>query len=153
MKITTSVACAPQYVWENFGESLFQKLVPPFPKARLLEFGGNEKGARVAIELNFLLFKQKWVSDITDNGREGDGFYFVDEGSELPFFIKKWKHRHVIVEGENGGAKIIDDVSFQSHGKLMTWFFTPLIWLQFVYRKPIYKRVFGEKAKATSSPR
>ncbi len=153
MKITTSVACDPQYVWDNFGESLFQKLAPPFPKARLLEFGGNEKGARVAIELDFLLFRQKWVSDITESGRIDVGYYFVDEGRELPFFISKWKHRHMILADGNGGAKIIDDVSFQSHGKLMTWLFTPLIWLQFVYRKPIYKRFFGRKAEAISSPR
>ena len=93
------------------------------------------------MELNFLLFKQVWTSDITDDHEDAEQWYFIDEGTELPFFFKFWKHRHVIVKN-GGNSRIVDDIEYKTPVLLLDWLLYPLLYLQFVYRKPIYKKVF-----------
>ncbi|MEQ9147306.1 MAG: hypothetical protein RLP13_03440 [Cytophagales bacterium] len=84
--IKTTVKQPILKVWEGFDESLFVKLAPPFPSVKLLQFDGSKKGDRVGLELNFLLFRQKWVSDIIDHNENEDQIFFIDKGVILPFF-------------------------------------------------------------------
>jgi hypothetical protein len=72
-------------VKEGFDEKLFTRLSPPFPPVKLIKFDGSKKGDVVSLELNFLLFKQKWTSLITEDQTNEKEFFFVDEGTELPF--------------------------------------------------------------------
>ncbi len=128
-------------VWDGFDESLFVKLSPPFPFVKLLQFDGSTKGDRVGLELNFILFKQKWISDIIDNGKNEDQIYFIDKGVVLPFFLKKWQHRHILKKyGE--GTKIIDDIEYSTGTFLTDILMFPALYLQFLYRKPVYKKIF-----------
>ena len=143
--IKTKVEQDIQAVWENFNEDLFLKLNPPFPKVRLLRFDGSTTGDEVHLALNFLLFKQIWKSKITDHGISESEIYFVDEGIQLPGFFKYWKHRHRIVK-DNTGTLIIDDITFRSPFKLLDLLLLPSLWLQFLYRKPVYKRFFSLKS-------
>lgn len=128
-------------VQNGFNESLFLQLNPPFPKVKLKRFDGSKKGDKVAMELNFGLWKDQWISTITHDKTYPTGFEFIDEGSQLPFPFKQWKHRHV-VEKINGETYIIDDIEFSSRYTLMDPFVYPLLYLQFIYRKPVYRRVF-----------
>ncbi|RZS95324.1 SRPBCC family protein [Cecembia calidifontis] len=146
MKIIISTPVEQDYltVKEGFNENLFLQLSPPFPPVRLLRFDGSAKGDSVILELDFLFFKQKWISTITDDQTDEKEFYFIDEGVELPFFLKKWKHKHRIIRAGNQSI-IRDEIEFQGPFGLMTLLLYPALFLQFLYRKPIYKKIFRIK--------
>ena len=141
IKISTKVNQSLLKVWEGFNLELFSKLAPPFPPVEVKEFGGCLKGDKVHLELNFLLFKQDWISDIVDQKRTESEIYFIDEGTKLPFFLSYWKHRHRLVKDDEG-TLIVDDIIFKTPTILTDYLFYPLMYLQFLYRKPIYKKVF-----------
>lgn len=141
INIFTKVELDYLQVKEGFDEKLFSKLSPPFPPVKLLRFDGSKKGDIVSLELNFLLFKQVWTSEITEDKTNESEFFFVDKGVKLPFFLKNWEHRHHVVK--NGDASIIkDEIYFEGSNSIMTVLLFPALWLQFMYRKPIYKKVF-----------
>lgn len=141
-KVRTSVEQAVDEVKSGFDESLFRKLSPPFPKLRVIRFDGSEPGDRVEVELNFILFKQLWVSEITETQSSESSYYFVDQGLQLPFFLKSWRHKHHIASGSK--TQIIDDVEYTCANKFLELICYPLLLSQFIYRKPIYKRIFGQ---------
>ncbi len=135
-------------VWNGFDRSLFDQLSPPFPPVEVMRFDGCLTGDVVQLRLNFLLFKQDWTSKIVDQQTiaTADGpteIYFIDQGTQLPFFLAYWHHRHRILrDSATGGAVIVDDVTFRTPFRLTDYLFYPLLWLQFAYRRPIYRRVF-----------
>ncbi len=144
MKITIETLVNQDYlqVKEGFNETLFKKLSPPFPPVKLLRFDGSTKGNLVTLELNFIFFKQKWTSEIMEDQTTDKEFYFIDKGIELPFFLKKWTHKHRIVkDGEN--SIIRDEIDYQAPFWILTWLLYPAMLLQFAYRKPIYKKIFS----------
>ena len=143
MKITISSPVAQNYlaVKAGFTEKLFLQLNPPFPPVRLLRFDGSAKGDIVSLELNFLLFKQTWISEITEDKTDEKEFYFIDKGVKLPFFLKAWTHKHrILKDGE--GSIIRDEIEFEGPFGLMTLLLYPVLYLQFMYRKPIYRKFF-----------
>ncbi len=146
MKLTLSTQVAQDYlsVKKGFDETLFQRLSPPFPPVRLLRFDGSKKGDLVSLELNFLLFRQVWTSQITADHTDHREFYFIDEGIQLPFFLGKWQHKHRIIK--NGDQSIIrDEIQYKGRFSWLTPILYPALYLQFLYRKPIYKRIFSVK--------
>lgn len=152
--LSTPVRQSVTQVWVGFDRQLFNRLAPPFPPVEVVRFDGCLKGDVVHLRLNFILFKQDWISDIVDQQTvhnqgipEGpDEIFFVDQGTRLPFFLRYWQHRHRLVhDSKTGGTVIIDDITFRTPSRLTDLLFYPLMWLQFAYRKPIYRRVFGER--------
>ncbi len=131
-----------QRVWLGFDRELFLKLSPPFPPVRLLRFDGCRKGHVVQLELNFLLFRQRWDSLITEQKSDAEEIYFIDEGQQLPFFLRYWRHRHRILR-RGAHSEIVDDISFRTPFLLCDYLCYPILYLQFLYRKPIYRRVFA----------
>lgn len=142
IKLTTHVAQNYKAVMEGFTEDLFLKLNPPFPPVKLLRFDGCKKDDVVALELNFIFFKQQWVSLILEDGLDEKEFYFIDSGTKLPFFLHYWRHHHRIIRRAQG-SKIVDDITFRSPFLIMDVLLWPVLWLQFLYRKPIYKKIFA----------
>lgn len=144
MKLIVETEVGQDYlkVKDGFTESLFLKLNPPFPPVKLLRFDGSETGDLVSLELNFLLFKQKWTSKITDHHFNENEFFFIDEGVELPFFLKSWKHKHRLIKKGNH-CLIRDEITYESNNSVFTKLLFPVLKGQFLYRKPIYKKVFG----------
>ncbi len=146
MKITikTAVNQPIEAVWNGFNESLFTKLAPPFPPVKLLRFDGSEEGDEVHLELNFIFFKQTWVSIITENIKTEKEIYFIDKGIKLPFFLNFWQHKHRIVKAVDMKrgiySLIIDEIEFGSPFGILLY---PILFLQFLYRKPIYKKIFS----------
>lgn len=141
IKIGTKVAQDYLQVKAGFDESLFKKLSPPFPPVKLLRFDGSARGDIVSLELNFIFFKQRWTSLITDDQTDEKEFYFIDEGTELPFFLRYWRHKHRIIK-EESGSLILDEISFKSPFLLMDYLLYPALFVQFLYRKPIYRKIF-----------
>lgn len=144
MKIQISTKVDQDYlsVKDGFNESLFKKLSPPFPPVKLIRFDGSAKGDIVTLELNFLLFKQIWKSEIVDDQTNETEFYFIDVGVELPFFLKKWRHKHRIINSEFGSV-IRDEIEFSGPIGIMTLLLYPVLYLQFAYRIRIYKKIFS----------
>jgi len=146
MKINIATPVEENYlkVKEGFNETLFLKLNPPFPPVKLLRFDGSSKGDTVILELNFLFFKQQWISHITEDETNEHEFYFIDEGRKLPFFLKEWRHKHRIINA--GKYSIIkDEITFKAPFALLTLLLYPVLLLQFLYRKPVYKKIFSIK--------
>jgi ligand-binding SRPBCC domain-containing protein len=141
LSISTTVNQSWAQVTEGFTEKLFLSLNPPFPPVKLLRFDGCHKGDVVALELNFLLFKQNWDSLITSDETGTGHFQFVDEGAKLPFFLRRWVHRHRI-EQSGEGTTILDAIEFSTGTWLTDVLFWPVLYGQFAYRIPIYKRFF-----------
>lgn len=145
-RIRLSVQVEQDYkaVFTGFTEDLFKQLKPPGVRMKLVRFDGCQKGDIVQLELKVLGFiKQMWKSTVTDSGKRAREFYFVDEGkgAELPFFLKKWKHRHRMIDEGERGTTIIDDFEYTAPLG-MNWLLYPVLWAQFAYRKAVYKRVF-----------
>jgi ligand-binding SRPBCC domain-containing protein len=141
INIQTSVNQNLPNVWKGFDLTLFKKLSPPFPPVEVKEFGGCMKGDQVHLQLNFLLFKQDWISDIIDQQTTETEIFFIDVGTKLPFFLSEWHHKHRLVK-HGSGTKIIDEINFKTPTILTDLLFYPLMYLQFLYRKPIYKKIF-----------
>ncbi len=141
LKISTSVRSSLEKVQDGFNEDLFVRLSPPFPKVKLLRFDGSETGNIVSLQLNFIFFRQEWTSEIVSGQQDTDRWVFVDKGIKLPFFLSSWVHHHEVRQ-DGEGAIIIDDISYSTG-----WMLTDLIlylpmYLQFLYRKPIYRKAF-----------
>lgn len=146
MKLTLQTRVEQDYlsVKNGFDQTLFQKLSPPFPPVKLLRFDGSSKGDLVVLELNFLFFKQQWTSVITEDVTDEKEFYFIDEGIELPFFLKTWRHKHRVIQ-EGTGSLIRDEIDFTAPFGWLTVLLYPALLAQFAFRIPIYKRVFKSK--------
>jgi ligand-binding SRPBCC domain-containing protein len=144
MKINLSTQVNQDYlsVKNGFDETLFSKLSPPFPPVKLARFDGSKVGDLVSLELDFLLFKQQWTSEISESQTTATEYYFVDIGTQLPFFLKKWRHKHRIIK-ESNNSIIRDEIEFSAPFGLATVLLYPAIYLQFLYRKPIYKKIFA----------
>ncbi len=139
--LKTKVQQMPSEVFEGFTEALFLKLAPPFPPVRLVRFEGSEVGNVVELELNFIFFKNTWQSLITAQEKTQEEIYFIDEGKKLPFFLCTWRHKHRICR-QGTGSQIIDEISYKSPFWLLDYLLYPVLYFQFAYRKPIYRRVF-----------
>jgi ligand-binding SRPBCC domain-containing protein len=139
--LKTDVQQAPPQVWAGFDQALFEKLAPPFPRIRLLRFDGSTTGCTVEVELNFIFFRQIWQSKIIEHGHTEDAIWFVDQGTRLPFFLKSWRHRHSLLRSETG-TQIVDDIDYGTGWSMLDYLMYPLMWAQFAYRGPIYRRAF-----------
>jgi len=142
INVKTKVKKSRKYVWDHFDEKLFKALNPPFPPVKVKRFDGSRSGDEVHLQLDFLLFKNDWVSTITEHQEGETETYFIDQGTQLPFFLKSWRHKHRIVQ-EGDGAVIIDEIEFETPFPLFDYLMYPLMMLQFVYRKPVYQNYFS----------
>ena len=140
----TAVKQSPQKVFDGFDQTLFEALNPPGIKAEVQHFGGCRTGDEVRLLIHMPLFgKQKWISKITDDWQATHEIGFVDEGTTLPFFLKNWKHTHIIRQNNNGGSLVIDSIECQLKNKLWRTLLGPALYLQFAWRKPVYKKFFN----------
>ena len=149
LRLVTQVHQSLPTVWAGFNLALFERLNPPFPPVKVIRFDGCLRGDVVHLRLNFLLFQQDWISHIVDQQQTDTEIFFVDKGIQLPFFLSFWQHHHgllrVIDEKNGNQTSIIDDITFKTPFLLTDYILYPLLWLQFAYRRPIYRRVFGQQ--------
>ncbi len=142
LKVSTYIQAPLKIIKDGFTRELFLSLNPPFPKVDLKKFDGCMKGDIVAIELNFLLFRQMWVSEIIEESDKEDSWLFIDKGTELPFFLKTWQHTHRVVQNDSGTSIIHDEITFTTGTLLTDILIFPGLWFQFLYRKPKYRAFF-----------
>jgi ligand-binding SRPBCC domain-containing protein len=140
LTIQTRIPLSAEEALSRFDKSLFLALNPPFPPVQVIRFDGCKKGDEVELELNFLVFRQRWVSIITEDYNNTNEIGFVDEGTKLPFFLSYWQHRHRILK-RGSTSMVLDDITFSGGGVVLSLLLYPLLYLQFLYRIPIYKRL------------
>ena len=148
MKINIETKVNENYksVYERFDEQLFLALKPPLMPLELLRFDGSAKGDQVHLKLGLGALAMRWDALIIEDGISETECYFIDEGIQLPFFLKKWKHRHRILKVDNDTSIIVDDIYFETPNSVLDYLLYPMMYLQFYMRKPVYKKYFnGEK--------
>jgi ligand-binding SRPBCC domain-containing protein len=145
--IKTPVERHYKEVLQDFDEELFKELAPPGVPFKLLRFDGSKKGDEVHLQIGAGPFKQVWIALIVEDGETEEEAFFIDEGKQLPFPLAYWQHRHRVRKRPEGGSEIIDDITFRTRWRLLDPFVYPFLWLQFWYRRPIYRRVFGAVTK------
>ncbi|MFK7908159.1 MAG: hypothetical protein AB8B69_23715 [Chitinophagales bacterium] len=140
-QIKTPVQQSPQNVFVGFDRKLFMALNPPLMPLKLLRFDGCKTGDEVHLEL---AFGMKWISLVTDFQERDDEIFFIDEGVQLPFFLSYWRHKHRIVK-DGTGTILIDDITYRSSSKIMDYLLYPVLWAQFKYRSPVYRKLFKNR--------
>ena len=130
-------------VFQAFDINLFMKLKPPLVGLNVIRFDGSSKGDEVHVEISILGFKKKWISLITENSTGENEMYFIDEGILLPKPLKYWKHIHKI-EKSIDSSIIIDDICYKSGNFLIDIMLFPAFFMQFLFRKPVYKSYFSK---------
>lgn len=145
MRITIKTKVPQDYrkVFQAFDINLFMKLKPPLIGLNVLRFDGCRKDDEVHVEINILGFRQKWISLITEQQSNENKIYFIDEGVLLPKPLKYWKHTHKI-EKSIDSSIIIDDICYKSGNKIVDILLFPAFFMQFFYRKPVYKSYFSK---------
>lgn len=140
LKLQSRVACKLETVQARFDEDLFRYLLPP--GAALIKYDGSKKGDIVHLKLPVV---GAWMSEITEDGSTDNGSYFIDEGRQLPFPLKQWKHRHVL--HRDGDHTIIeDDMHYSSGSRLLDLLIYPALLLAFLPRVWQYKGYFNSRS-------
>lgn len=144
VKVITRVDNRFAEVRRLFSQSLLEKLNPPFPVARIVRYDGESVNDEVWISLHFILFKQVWKSRIISNEEHSQHFFFVDQGEQLPFFLKSWQHTHGLRSVNHGrSTEIIDALRFTTPWWLPEFIAKPLFTGLMRYRRPLYQKHLG----------
>ena len=141
IKISTKVNKSYEEVFKNFNQPLLEKLTPPLIPFKLLKFDGSKKGDDIHIQLNILGLKQLWITHVIEDSHDKEEIYFIDQSSKLPFFLTFWKHKHRILNRKTG-SQIIDEIEYRTPHFLLDYLCYPVMYLQFYFRKHIYKEEF-----------
>lgn len=127
----------------GFNQDLFEALKPPLLNMELERYDGSEKGDIVSLSIHFMGRKLEWRSLISENGKSENEMWFVDIGEKLPPPLKTWHHRHSVIRLSQFKSKIVDDINFTCQNKALELAMYPLLYAQFAYRIPVYKRYFN----------
>lgn len=144
IEISTEVKNSIQNIKNGFNKSLFKKLTPPGVKVDLLRFDGCSQGDEVHLSISNLLMKEaKWISLISEEVQTSEMWKFVDVGKVLPWPLKTWEHHH-IVKMVNDKVYIVDQIQYSCGNSILEVLFYLPLYLQFYYRKPIYRKEFNQ---------
>ena len=146
MKFTIHTKVKGNYlkVFQQFDQDLFEKLSPPGAQVELIRFDGSKAGDIVHIRLKMLgIISEDWISEIRESKVEEGKAWFIDQGTTLPFFLSFWHHRHLITADGPDQSVITDAIEFRTPFFLLDWLMFPVMYLQFLWRKPVYKRFFN----------
>jgi ligand-binding SRPBCC domain-containing protein len=130
-------------VKSKFNIQLLEYLSPIFPIVKIKRYDGNLVNDQIHIQLGFILFSWNWISNISVFESNLNNWYFVDEGLQLPPFLKKWAHKHEIQNRENG-AIIVDEIEFEAGRFWPEIFVKFMLWMQFSQRPAMYKKYFKQ---------
>lgn len=130
-------------VMDKFDIDLFEALKPKGADMEIIEFTGSQKGDVVHIRFNKPI-KAEWISHITEHGHDDTEAYFLDIGHQLPFPLKRWRHRHVVEKIDENHSMIVDDISYWSYNILLDILIWPGIFIGFYPRKKVYRKFFAD---------
>ncbi len=143
MKFTIKTPVKGNYkeVMSAFDLELFEFLKPKGAKMEVVKFTGSETGDEVHIRFSSPI-KADWISQIIDHGEDENEAYFLDEGTLLPWPLKKWKHRHVVKKAREEMSIIEDQIEYQSSNIFLDLLIRPVMYMSFYARRKQYKNYF-----------
>jgi len=142
LKFSTPIPLSFTSVRDKFNKDLFIYLAPPMIPFKLVRFDGCQKNHEVHINLGFRPLTQKWISLISFEETNPQGWSFIDEGKELPWPLKSWKHHHRVDKISEKESLIVDDIHYECCNGLMTILMKPFLWWVFSLRPSRYKKYF-----------
>ena len=141
IQLKTKVDGNYKSIMQRFDRKLFEALKPKNAKMKIVEFTGSKKGDLV--HLQFLSpIKAEWISKIIEDGENENEAYFIDEGTQLPFPLSFWKHKHIVRKIDDNSSYIIDDITFEGPNIFFSLLLYPAIYIGFYPRKKVYKSYF-----------
>lgn len=140
----TKVNSSIEKIKLGFNRDLFLRLKPPFVHLELKRFDGCERGNEVHLELGLPGLSQSWLSRITESYSGPDHWTFVDEGSQLPFPLKNWRHEHRVQKLSETSSAIIDSIEYSCGNPIWDRLMFGPLWLSFCVRPRIYQNIFGK---------
>jgi ligand-binding SRPBCC domain-containing protein len=149
MKFTVQSSKIPlpaDKVYGSFTEKLFRKLNFPLVPLRIVRFDGCRLNDITHVKIGFPPFAVEWISRNTVFSETPEEIFFIDEGQKLPFFLRRWKHKHRIIRESENVSCIRDEVEFSTGTWITDRIIFPGLWLTFIYRKPVYRRYFTSVA-------
>lgn len=129
-------------VMEAFDIDLFEALKPVGANMEIVEFTGSKKGDKVHLRFNNPV-RMEWISVITEDGADDKEAYFIDQGTEIPFPLCSWRHKHIVKRISASESEIIDQMEYEGVNKFWTLVLKPALYLAFYPRKKVYKRYFN----------
>lgn len=142
LQLKTTVKGNYRDIIRRFDRRLFEALAPRQAKMEIVTFTGSEKGDKVHIKFTSPV-RAEWISTITENEINDQEAFFTDEGTQLPFPISYWKHKHIVRKISEDTSVIIDDITFKAQNPVLTILMCPAIFMGFYPRKKIYKKYFS----------
>ena len=130
---------------KNFTQDLFLALSPPGLRIKLEQFDGCKTGDIVHLKIQSFGLTQTWMSRITEESNSDNQWFFVDEGVQLPWPLKSWKHVHRVKKINENQSAIIDDITFSSGHHILDIPLKPFLWLTFAVRPSRYRKFFEDK--------
>ena len=91
----------------HFEAGAFERLNPPWEKARVIESPGElVDGARAVIEVGIGPLRTRWVAEheITADG-------FIDRQVKGPFAF--WEHQHRFLEVDDSSSRLVDSIRYR----------------------------------------
>ncbi|MEM9822753.1 MAG: hypothetical protein AAF985_16860 [Bacteroidota bacterium] len=141
LTLTTKVDGHYREVMERFDRQLFEALKPPMASMSILAFTGSKKGDRVHIRFESPI-QAEWISEITEDEINDKEAFFVDEGVQLPFPLKYWRHKHIVRKIDETSSYIIDDIQYEGPNTLVSFLLYPAMYIGFAPRKKVYQQYF-----------
>ncbi len=143
-QVKTKVEQDFKSVHKQFNLLLFMKLKSPLMSFIVKRFDGCNLGDIIELDAKILFIKQYWLAEIIEAKETDEEIYFVDTGVKTPFPIKHWTHKHRIIK-QSKSSVIIDDITFKTSNFIFDMILFPVVYVQFYWRKHIYKNYFKVK--------
>lgn len=140
----TTIHLPFEKVKEGFTKELFIHLSPKVVPFELKRFDGCGEGDEIHINLGTSFAGQKWISVITHEKTDADGWSFIDEGKVLPWPISRWKHHHRVDKVGKKESNIVDDIFFECSPSFFGPLLRPFLWGVFSIRPRRYREFFKE---------
>lgn len=138
--VTTRVRGPHKKIFEAFDKDLFLKLKPPLLKLEVERFDGCDQGHEVHLKVGLPYFMKEWQGEIIERHIDDEKAYFVDVGKVLPFPLKDWYHKHLVLKVSNVECLIIDEVTFTTKWEFLDYLLHPVMYLVFSLRKRVYRK-------------
>ena len=124
-------------VKSEFNNILFLKHLTKLLPVKIIEWDGTYDGAKAHLAFWFFGWRD-FIVNHKENSENKISFSFVDEGINLPFYLKNWRHKHEAYK-ENDFIIIKDEVNFTADSKFLDLFLFPLLVMPILIRKIFYK--------------
>jgi ligand-binding SRPBCC domain-containing protein len=133
-----------QDVYSVFDFRLLAELSPPIMKPEAKLYEGNELGDQLYFVIRTPIGDYPWKGKVTEESITENEIYFVDEGIQMAFGMSAWKHKHRLIKTDYG-TLIRDEVFFDTKNVLLKYVLLPGVWMQFLYRKPLYEKIVKKR--------